>query len=130
MRMEMDQVNRIETLEEICMADPFQPNKGMVKAKEVVDNYDYFTEVYSKSFIASIIEAVKTKEGIQSPRTIFVPTKEVLRKMIRAVIKFGDCKDRARFFLRFGVVENPLGIMQGEGLLPEPERNVRGNQAM
>ena len=117
--MQMDQINNIESFDEIGMADPFQPNKGILKAKDMVKRLDYSKEIYSKSLMKAIVEALIAKENIKSPQTIFIPSKEVLRKMIRAVIKFGECKDRARFFLRFGLVENPGGILRGEGLLPQ-----------
>ena len=53
----------------------------------------------------AIFEAIEAKTNIQPPKTVFIPSKELLRKMIRALIKY-ERDDPEKLFLRFGLIEN------------------------
>ena len=48
--------------------------------------------------------ALQKRKKVQPPKMIFVPSKSLLRKMIRAMLKYG--KDE-KFLLRFALLEDP-----------------------
>ena len=45
---------------------------------------------------------------------MFVPSKALMRNMIRAVIRFGRKDDPKKFLLRFGLVERPTELLKNE----------------
>ena len=55
----------------------------------------------------------ETKKGnpLKPPKTVFLPSKKILRQMIRALAQFGK-DDHFRFLLRFALLENPNVVFQ------------------
>ena len=51
--------------------------------------------------------ALKYSANVAPPKIIFVPSSEIMRKMMRAFIKWGYKEEPTKFFLRFGLVESP-----------------------
>ena len=45
--------------------------------------------------------------GRRAPKTVFVPCKRLLRKMIKVVILYGNKADFDKNLLKFGLVEDP-----------------------
>ena len=88
------------------MFDPFN-KKSFPMLKEMLSVYDFFTQVYPEQVMAGIITAVEEKRGIQPPKCIFVPEKELIRKMIKANILYGEKDSETIFLLRFGLLDNP-----------------------
>jgi hypothetical protein len=53
----------------------------------------------------AVFEAIENKTNIKPPKTVFMPGKNILRSMIRALIKY-EKDDAEKLFLRFGLIEN------------------------
>jgi hypothetical protein len=104
MRMSMDMKNKVESLEEIGMTDPFRTRKSLKDTISIVRTFDFYTEVYPNQVMSDIIAAIKVSSSIQPPKTMFVPGKKLTRKMIRAICKYGKTEDTEKFFLRFGLI--------------------------
>jgi hypothetical protein len=92
--MELEVDNEVESFEEVAMTNPFKTRKSLEKALSTVENYSFTTQVYSHSIMEAILESIAKKSSIQPPKTIFVPSRGLLRTIIRAAIKFGK-KDSA-----------------------------------
>ena len=86
------------------MCDPFRPQESIKETIEWVEGLDFKKDVYPSFMMKSIFEACRKKRNIKSPKTIFVPSKTLLRKMILAMIEFRD-EDDHQFFLRFGFID-------------------------
>ena len=89
MKMEMDSINKVETFEEIMMADPTETKKSLNEAINTIRTYDFFTEVYPNYIMQPIIEAFLNEGSITPPKTVFLPTRNLWRKMIRAIVRYG-----------------------------------------
>jgi hypothetical protein len=59
--------------------------------------------------VASILKAVKDGEVIKPPRTVFLPSKDILRLMIKAQLVYGKKDPTLIFLLRFGLISKELG---------------------
>ena len=86
------------------MTDPFKTKKSLKEAISTVKCYDFFTDVYPQSVVTALLEAIKTKSSIKPPKTIFVPSQIVLRKSMRAMLKYGK-EDHKQILYRFGLSE-------------------------
>ena len=42
----------------------------------------------------------------RTPKCVFVPAEELCRKMIRALLKYGNKENEDRFLLRFGLTDS------------------------
>ena len=94
MRMNLETNYIIESFEEVGMTDPFKTRTSLAKVLSTVQNYDFTTQVYSEAIM----------ESNKLPKTVFIPSRQLLRTIIRAAIKFGK-KDSAQiFFMRFGLI--------------------------
>ena len=93
------------------MADPFANKKSFVDALSHVKTFSFYTEVYDQ-ISEEVTEAIQRGENIKPPKTRFVPSRTLIRKMMRAVAKFGNSDDPANFLLRFGLVESPIAFLR------------------
>jgi hypothetical protein len=50
--------------------------------------------------------------GSKAPKTVFVPCKRLLRKMIKYVILYGNKKDFPTNLLKFGLIEDPNSLLK------------------
>lgn len=109
MRMDMDRSNTIGSFEELGMMDPFRPEKSIREAIDLVYTFDFFSEAYPPQIMEPVNqhnEEQKFKSNlIKLPNTVFLPSKALWRKIIRAVVKFGEKDDEDTFLLRFALVE-------------------------
>ena len=51
----------------------------------------------------AIAAAFKSKKNVKPPKTVFKPSRKLIRKMIRAVVEFGG-ENETKFLLRFAFV--------------------------
>ena len=51
--------------------------------------------------------AIKEKGFVEPPKTIFLPSKEIIRMFIKANIKWGRTDTEENFLMRFGLMKNP-----------------------
>jgi hypothetical protein len=58
--------------------------------------------------MAPLKEAIIQKKDLQPPKCVFIPGRQLCRKMIRALIKWGNSETSSEFLMRFGLVEDPL----------------------
>jgi hypothetical protein len=90
----MDLKNRINSFTELGMCDPFNFDQDLIDAKAKVSKWKHNgLNVYKGVFL-------------DMPKTIFLPKKSILKKIIRAVALFGKTEHRSLFFMRFGLLEN------------------------
>ena len=85
------------------MADPFHTKKSLEESIEYCKTFDFFAMVYPTQIMESCLEAFNHKGSIVPPKTVFKPSKSVLRKMIRAIVEYGDDTE-SKFMMRFGLV--------------------------
>jgi hypothetical protein len=71
------------------MTDPFDTKKSFSDALSEVRTFDFFTEVYPKSIFEKIAKSLEQGKKTQPPKTIFLPSRKLVRTVIRAMIKFG-----------------------------------------
>ena len=100
----MDRRNKVEDLINLGLPDPFNTKEAIDDALLEVKTFDFWSEVYPNSVMEVLIEAVRNKENVHPPRCIFVPNRDVIRTIIKALIKFKDDNDEI-FLLRFGLHE-------------------------
>lgn len=93
------------------MADPFSSRKSLSSALSTVKTIDFYTEVYGP-LTKELLEAVRSGQNIKPPKTRFVPSRQLFRKMMRAVVRFGDHGEPTRFLMRFGLVENNIAFLK------------------
>jgi len=101
----MDREHKIKSFEEIGMTNPFDTRRSIERSKTEVKLFDFYTEVYPKYIFGAIIEAIKNKEPVKPPKCVFVPSKDVMRSMIKALVKYGKRDSREMFLLRFGLID-------------------------
>lgn len=51
MRLEMDTTHKIESLDEVCMLDPFNLKQSAETLQENISLYDFFTTVYPDEIV-------------------------------------------------------------------------------
>ena len=85
MKMELDRENKYDSFEEIGMTDPFKPKTSMLDTISYCRTFDFYTEVYPQAMIEAMMVAMLREDSIQPPKCIFLPTKELSRKMIKAL---------------------------------------------
>jgi hypothetical protein len=52
----------------------------------------------------AIAAAFKSKKNVKPPKTVFKPSRKLIRKMIRAVVEFGG-ENETKFLLRFALID-------------------------
>ena len=72
-RMDLDRDNRIESFEEIGLADPYKTKESLRDAISICRTFDFYTEVYPDQVMTSIMAAVASG-SIKPPKCIFVPS--------------------------------------------------------
>ena len=95
------------------MADPFRRGsvrRAMWEVKNMGVGKD--VKVYPREVMQKAIDATKDDYRINPPASIFVPSKRLLRRMIRALAEFGGKEDDSKFLLRFGLIDNTRGLLQ------------------
>jgi hypothetical protein len=106
MRMDMDREHEIDSFLELAMCDPFSPEKSLVEAKGYVDKIRFEVDVYDEELL------VEDK----LPKTVFVPSRKLFRKIYKAMLLYGSTESNNDFFLRFGLLDNCYVILQQERL--------------
>ena len=103
----MDTTNKIKSFEIIGMVDPFMAKKSMQEAIKGAKKIDFNEPVYPKGVMKAKTNLKLIESGFRPkpPKTIFLPTKRLLRTMIRAALQFSD-EETPQFLLRFGLVEH------------------------
>jgi hypothetical protein len=61
--------------------------------------------------MSKLYEAVRKTNSIKPPKCIFIPTREMVRTMIRAIYKWGSTDTTEAFLLRFGLLDDPNWYM-------------------
>jgi hypothetical protein len=100
--------------EDVGMLDPFEIPKSFELAHEVLKQYNFYTEVYPDNVVSEILEATTEKRNMQPPKCIFVPSKKIVRTMIRAMAEYGATDSEECFLLRFGLLEDPNWYIKQE----------------
>ena len=72
------------------MTNPFKTCKSMKNTVAHIKAMDFYNcNCYPKKQFWRYVEESKGDYRVKPPRTVFIPDKKLLRKMIRASIKFG-----------------------------------------
>ena len=114
-RLNFDFRNRVEKLEDFLMMDPSSDikvvKKNLKKVKQLASR-PFYNNVYPQKVIDEA-----NKEGIP-PRCIYLPTKELMRKLITYVAQKSKSETNETFLVKFGLLEEPLFYLKHE---PEPD---------
>jgi hypothetical protein len=93
----MDFTNKIDSFNCIGMVDPFEI-ESMTEAILHVKKLDFFSQVYP--------ESVVRLAGDKPPKCIWLPYREMVEKIIKAVALYGRKENSEAFLLRFGLLDN------------------------
>jgi len=85
----MDITHTVDSFEEVGMANPWCTKRSFADALSHVKTFDFFTGVYGE-MPDEVTKAISNGEYIKPPKTRFVPSRTLIRKMMRAVVKHGD----------------------------------------
>ena len=100
-RMTLDSDSKIQSFEEIGLFDPFNLT-SIYQSMTLTQAYNFDTDIYPEPVMSAFKESLHEK--IQYPKCIFAPDRALCRKMIKALIKFGNEEESEEFFMRFGLV--------------------------
>ena len=106
MKGELDRVTVIKTLSEIGLIDPFSSKRKGEEAQQTLSLFDISKDIYPEK----IMEPIREKYGmghkfVNPPKVIFLPHPNIIRTMVRAILKYGTEPEFA-FMMRFGIVED------------------------
>ena len=68
------------------MADPFNTKVSIARSLAYIENFDFNSEVYPNQIMKAVLEACQKNDNIHAPKTVFIPSTKLLRKMIRCVL--------------------------------------------
>jgi hypothetical protein len=97
MQLNMDFTNKINSFACIGMADPFETD-SMSEANNHIKTLDFFSTVYP--------ESVVRLAGEVPPKCIWLPYREMVEKIIKAVALYGRIENSEAFLLRFGLLND------------------------
>ena len=88
-RMELDMKHKVETLEELSMCDPYDTEASLEKAILYWDACNFYMPIYPEEVVEGMRSVIMALGRAPPPKVIFMPTRELTRKMIRALLDFG-----------------------------------------
>jgi len=96
----------VNSFEEVYCVDPAN-SKSLKNCLEHVDQLDFYTQIYPEEYLTPYIEAITSvSKSIQAPRLIFLPSEEMVRRIIATNIKYAQKDSLEEFLLRFGLLEH------------------------
>ena len=98
--LKMDVTNKVESMEELLMINPFQKRSHRV-ARIIASTFNLDGKIYPDKAVYYFDQTT-----VKVPKVIFFPSKAVMRCMIDGNLKFGKRDRLEQFLLRFGVVED------------------------
>jgi len=102
----MDLKNEQTSFEALLILDP-NNKKSLEECEKVAQEIDFYTNVYPDSVIDPLIYNSKVKRSIIPPKCIFLPSKDMMRTIVKANLKYGKKDNLQEFLLRFGLLECP-----------------------
>jgi len=108
MLTEMDTDSQVTSFEELCMTDPLPNDTSFALAKIKGHQFNIDKEIYPypKIIKSEITESLKSKGRAPPPSMIFMPSRILIRNMIRACVEYGQKENMTVFFRRFGLIYN------------------------
>ena len=102
-RMHMDLENKVSNFEMFAMTDPNDENASLSlsQARQIIRSNDIYGYTYPKSDVKTLLKSA------QSPKCIFLPDKDLLRRMIKAVVTKDPKESSWHFLVRFSFLDNP-----------------------
>jgi hypothetical protein len=100
----MDMKNTVKSFIRIGGSDPLRPLHSVKRALRYIKRIEFDKKVYSAQFLGTQID--KTAR-IRAPNCIFLPEKQMFKRMVRAFHKYGKEDSEETFLLRFGLVDGP-----------------------
>ena len=85
---EMETVKRIGSFRSLGMFDPTDSEATLEDALSYIQQIDYRKEVYLNLKMEACAAAFGPN-SVKPPKSIFMPTRKFIRKMMRAMIKYG-----------------------------------------
>lgn len=86
----MELNNTVENFEELGLVDPFNLKSSMEVAEMELKIFDFYIDVYPNAVVEACLKAVKEKSNFRPPKCIFIPNKEMMRTMIKALIMWNN----------------------------------------
>jgi len=102
-KLEMDLKNEVNTLEELGMSDPICPEESLKVAESVIKNLNFFYDMYPKEVMDKVKERIEYGYDMDPPKCIFVPSKDVMRTIIKGLLKFGHIEEEKLMLARLGL---------------------------
>jgi len=99
----MDREHTVNSFEEVGMCNPFKTKKSEKESRQIINTFDFYSEVYPKFIFGAIMEALANNDKVKPPKCVFVPSKKLLRSIIKALIKYWK-DDEETILLRFGLI--------------------------
>ena len=87
-RAQIDLVNKVNTFEEIGLCDPFHTVEALKRGIVRVKGYKMISDIYPKQIMGPLIKAIKVDKlvDVRPPKCVFVPSKELWRRIIRGLL--------------------------------------------
>jgi len=108
LRLMLDRENQFEAFATLGMIDPFDGKRSILAAQKCVNEFEIGRNIYPDAVTKHMYR--ETEEGDLKQewdcKTIITPSREMIRAMIRAVLKWGSEDSESQFLMRFGLVEN------------------------
>ena len=99
----MDFVNKVQSFEEVQMINPFKED-SISQMKANLQSWIYSKLVYPRR----CYKFTNDETMIVPPRMIFIPSKSVIRTMVKANLMYGETDTLEQFLLRFGLLDSDL----------------------
>jgi len=91
----MELTKEIDSLEELGMSDPLSYKDSMKASYQCIRRLDFYQDVYPQGEVPEL------------PKAIFLPSKQIMRVMIKALLKYASHEPPEKFLLRFGLFNDP-----------------------
>jgi hypothetical protein len=84
----MDTTNRVEKFEDVLMFDPTKKSNSIQSVMKAAEQLNFYTQVYPEHIMEDYEYHARVNGAIKPPKCIFLPTKDLIRKMIDTNLKF------------------------------------------
>jgi hypothetical protein len=85
------------------MSDPFDPVDSLKVAEVEIKNYNFYYDLYPEEVRYRIEQSIAAGNYFDPPKCIFIPTQELVRTIMKAILKFGHIEDERVLLGRFGL---------------------------
>jgi hypothetical protein len=87
------------------MCDPYNTEESLEKVLDNFTKSNFYLWLYPEKVMQKMKETIAKIGRSPPPKLIFMPTRELVRLMMRALLDFGPAYKESAFLLKFGLIE-------------------------